>query len=638
MVHSKSKNLGFYRQLFELSQDAHLIIENNLFVDCNDAAVRMLGYPDKQAVLNTHPSELSPEMQPEGKTSTEKADEMMAIAIKEGSHRFLWNHKRANGEVFPVEVLLTHLKQDGRTEQIHTVWRDVTDRQAREQELIRSEARFRSYVENAPMGIVISNRAGQIIEINPEALQMTGFSLDQIEGGEWKDHIPLQNVETLKAHLKKVMENGKAVEDLIYIDLHGARRAWSVNSVLLGDDRFISFVHDITERHRMVELQEVLKDCANHLLDTLSPEDMAKAAAGYLRTYFHSDALGIWYGDDSEKLDHSLYLEDTPIEGGEPIQYPQETHPYTPGFDSQAPDRLMPHLRNRTTEELKAGEYPTVSAQERLSASIIFAPILWEGKRIGVISVHSYEAEYYAEDDLNDLQFFSTLIGSALQRAFAYDQLRTTLKDKEALLSELQHRTRNNMNVIISLLSMQANEAKNEQLSREFKIIEDRIYAMSTAYNKLQQGESLHIISLREYLMALSASLYQSSDLNPERVKLELDCEDVTLDLEQAVPVGLIFNEIMSNSVSHAFPGSRTGTIRVELRSLDDGLVQLSVIDDGIGLTDEELAVAKKSMGFRIVHMLTEDQLFGHHQIQSDKGCRHDIEFRVQELGKSSSH
>lgn len=633
MVHSGNKNLGFYRQLFELSQDAHLIIENNLFVDCNDAAVKMLGYPDKEAVLNTHPSELSPEFQPDGQPSIQKADKMMDQAIKNGSHRFLWNHKRANGEVFPVEVLLTHLRQEGSVEQIHTVWRDVTDRQKREQELIHSEARFRSYVENAPMGIVISNRAGQIIEINPVAIQMTGFSLEQIDGGEWKERIPRQNVETLKEHLRRVLSDGKAIEDLIYIDLHGTHRAWSVNSVRLGEDRFISFVHDITERHRMVELQDILKDLANDLLNTLSPEDMAKAAAGYLRAYFRSNALGIWYGDDNTKLDHSLYLEDTPEGGSEPIQYPQETHPYTPDFDSEAPERLIPHLRNRTPEELSRGKFPTVSAQERLSASIIFAPILWEGKRIGVISVHSYEPEHYSEDDLNDLQLFSTLIGSALQRAFVYQELRTTLKDKEALLSELQHRTRNNMNVIISLLSMQANEAKNEQLSREFKIIEDRIYAMSTAYNKLQQGESLHIINLREYLMALSASLYQYSDLDPRQVKLMMDCDDVTLDLEQAVPVGLIFNEVMSNAVTHAFPDGLSGSIRILLKSPGEGVVKLSVMDDGVGLSDEQLATAKKSMGFRIVNMLTEDQLFGQHTIQANPGCRHDIEFKIQELG-----
>ncbi len=109
---------------------------------------------------------------------------------------------------------------------------------------------------------------------------------------------------------------------------------------------------------------------------------------------------------------------------------------------------------------------------------------------------------------------------------------------KEVLLQELQHHFyAATMNVIISLLNMQAGEQKNEQLKKEFKIIENRIYAMSTAYNKLRDGPSLHYIDLRAYLIALAGSLYHSS-VCLLAVKLHLDCEDVSVHLEQAVPLG----------------------------------------------------------------------------------------------------
>jgi PAS domain S-box-containing protein len=123
-----------YRELFERSADAILIIDGDRFIDCNQATVRMLRYRDKAELLQTHPSELSPQYQPDGRNSYEKANEMIAIAFEQGSHRFEWQHRRADGEVFPVEVLLTAVPQDGRSI-LHVVWRDITERKRLEQEL-----------------------------------------------------------------------------------------------------------------------------------------------------------------------------------------------------------------------------------------------------------------------------------------------------------------------------------------------------------------------------------------------------------------------------------------------------------------------------------------------------------------------
>ncbi|RMG10206.1 MAG: response regulator [Planctomycetota bacterium] len=123
-----------YRELFERSADAILIIEEERFVDCNQAAVDMLGYARKQDLLRTHPSQLSPERQSDGRDSYEKANEMIRIAFEQGSHRFEWLHKRASGEVFPVEVLLTAIEEEGRRT-LHVVWRDISERKRLEEQL-----------------------------------------------------------------------------------------------------------------------------------------------------------------------------------------------------------------------------------------------------------------------------------------------------------------------------------------------------------------------------------------------------------------------------------------------------------------------------------------------------------------------
>jgi PAS domain S-box-containing protein len=131
---SDARRQDRYRELFERSADAILIIDGDRFIDCNAATVRMLRYRDKAELLQTHPSELSPELQPDGRRSYEKANEMIAIAFEKGSHRFEWDHRRADGEVFPVEVLLTAVPEKGGVI-LHVVWRDITDRKRLEQDL-----------------------------------------------------------------------------------------------------------------------------------------------------------------------------------------------------------------------------------------------------------------------------------------------------------------------------------------------------------------------------------------------------------------------------------------------------------------------------------------------------------------------
>ncbi len=127
-----------YRELFERSADAILIIKDGYFVDCNQSTVEMLRFDTRDQVFQTHPSELSPPTQPDGRDSREKADEMIATAFEHGSHRFEWDHRRADGEVFPVEVLLTAAGEQNE-KILHTVWRDITERKQLEEQLLQAQ-------------------------------------------------------------------------------------------------------------------------------------------------------------------------------------------------------------------------------------------------------------------------------------------------------------------------------------------------------------------------------------------------------------------------------------------------------------------------------------------------------------------
>ena len=151
-----------YQDLFHNSHDPILIIENNRFIDCNQATIDILGYDNKEQFLKTHPSELSPQYQPDGQLSYKKANEMGKIAAANGSHRFEWIHLKADGEPFPAEVTLTYLTNFEGKQTVHTVWRDLTEFKA-QQALILQQAHFDS-LTNLPNRFLLLDRLQQQVK------------------------------------------------------------------------------------------------------------------------------------------------------------------------------------------------------------------------------------------------------------------------------------------------------------------------------------------------------------------------------------------------------------------------------------------------------------------------------------------
>jgi len=185
-----------YRTFFENSADAMLMIEEGQFVDCNDATVAMLGYDWKEDLLHTHPSKLSPEFQPDGQPSAEKADEMMRLAMEQGRHRFEWEHQRKDGTVFPVEVSLTAIQNDGGGVHLHTVWRDKTEHMRAEHALRESEEKFRALYDNSPLPYQSLDEKGYFLDVNPAWLEKLGYQREEVLGKryvdfmhpDWKEH------------------------------------------------------------------------------------------------------------------------------------------------------------------------------------------------------------------------------------------------------------------------------------------------------------------------------------------------------------------------------------------------------------------------------------------------------------------
>ena len=183
------KSEATYRALFEKSADAMLLIDGNRFVDCNQAAIDMLHASFREQILNSQPSQISPERQPDGQLSSEKAARMLAIAQETGSHRFEWRHQRFDGEEFTIEVVLTAIYQ-GQKLIFHVGWRDITLRKQAEETLRESEAKYRRLHESMTDALAVTDMNGRIVESNRAFQEMTGYSAGELNGMHYEELSP----------------------------------------------------------------------------------------------------------------------------------------------------------------------------------------------------------------------------------------------------------------------------------------------------------------------------------------------------------------------------------------------------------------------------------------------------------------
>jgi len=181
-------------------------------------------------------------------------------------------------------------------------------------------------------------------------------------------------------------------------------------------------------------------------------------------------------------------------------------------------------------------------------------------------------------------------------------QIRASLHEKEALLQEIHHRVKNNLQIIASLLSLQSTYIHDPQMLMQFQESQGRIRSMALIHEKLYQSETLATVDLADYVQSLVQILMRTYSANT-RVELALELAPASVSIDTAVPVGLMLNELVTNALKYAFPEGRAGRLLVVLATGPDGHISLSVQDDGVGLKpDFELAQAD-TLGLRLVRM-----------------------------------
>jgi len=204
--------------------------------------------------------------------------------------------------------------------------------------------------------------------------------------------------------------------------------------------------------------------------------------------------------------------------------------------------------------------------------------------------------------------------------------LQQTLEEKDVLIKEVHHRVKNNLQVIISLLNLQSYHFKNKQILKFIQDSKHRILSIAEVHENLYQSSNLSKIEFSRYIHSVTKGLMNAYSTN-QNVKLTLQIEPFDLDINYAVPCGLIINELTTNALKHAFPDKRSGNIIIRCEKRNN-TVELEIRDNGIGIPDNIPLQSKKSMGMTLVNILTE-QINGSISIKREKETSIKITFDI---------
>lgn len=212
------------------------------------------------------------------------------------------------------------------------------------------------------------------------------------------------------------------------------------------------------------------------------------------------------------------------------------------------------------------------------------------------------------------------------ERKRAEEQIKASLQEKEVLLKEIHHRVKNNLQIISSLLNLQADYLKDNQALEVFKDSQNRIESMALIHEKLYQSQDLARINFADYIQDLVTNLFYSYNVSSSTITLKMNVEEVFLVIDAAIPCGLIINELISNSLKYAFPQTEPGEICIEFCSLEANLFTLTISDNGVGFAQNFDFQTTESLGLRLVKGLTH-QLQGNIDFISQNGVKYKIIF-----------
>ncbi|MCP4537649.1 MAG: PAS domain S-box protein [Chloroflexi bacterium] len=464
--------------------------------------------------------------------------------------------------------------------------------------LQESEEKYRHVVDHANEAIVVAQDR-MLRFSNPKAVEITGYSQTELASTPFTELVhPDDREMVVNRHLQRL--RGELVPNIYsfkIVNKSGDARCVQVNAVLIdweGKPATLTFLSDITERMRAeVDLRK--SEEFNRALIEHSPIGISvRSRTG--RLLFYNDAWKKIWAISDENIAQDLM-------------------------------RVRPKLALDQRDDY-LGLYRDQLEQIYQNGGSLHAPKLRMMRPCPGKAEWIDQYFYAIQDESGQVDRVVVLTEDATQRERAEEQIKASLREKDVLLREIHHRVKNNLQIIHSLLDLQSDYIQDEQALEVFRESQQRVRAMALVHERLYQSKDLAKVDLAEYIQNLSNDLFLSYGTDAANITLETNVSEIVLDIDMAIPCGLIISELVSNAMKHAFPNGRKGKISIDFHPVgdDDGLT-LVIQDDGVGFRQDWNPENLKSFGLRLVSMLIR-QLKGEMEIDQSNGTLFEITLR----------
>ncbi|MFZ3168473.1 MAG: PAS domain S-box protein [Candidatus Methanoperedens sp.] len=570
-----------YKTVLNTAMDGFYITDSHgRILDVNDSYCHLIGY-SRDELLNMNIKDIQ--------TETKDMIDQRIRRIKDvGWGRFETLHKCKDGRILEIETSVNYFKVGNGKFFVFT--RDSTERKQSQSELKESEQKYRSLIENIQDGVFMIQN-GKIQFANEAFARISGYTMEEVIRMDFQKFVAPEDLEMVanNYHRRQAGENVLREYEFRILRKDGKKAIVIMNVGLItyqGKVASMGTVKDITERKRAEEKLLESEERYRLLVDF--------ATFGIA---IHRDHKFVYANPAAMKMLGATKPEDLIGKPILEIVHPEYHDIVRERIAKQEIGELAPLI-----EEKFVKLDGTI-----IDVELISIPFIYKGK----------QAMYGVFQDISD-------------RKKNLEEIKKSITEKEILLREIHHRVKNNMQIISSLLKLQAGCIEDKKYLEMFKESQNRIMAMSLVHEKLYKSKDFTKINFKDYIHNLANGIFQSYSGRSNNILLNLNIENLELGIDSAVPCGLIINELVTNSIKYAFPGEKKGEIKIVLNKTDENEYELKYSDNGIGIPEDIDIMKTETLGLHLVSMLAEDQLSGKINLDRSKGTEFSIRFGEQ--------
>lgn len=491
------------------------------------------------------------------------------------------------------------------------IQRDITSRKLAEESIRLSEEKFRAVAESIPAQVVIF-QGEKFIYVNPYSEVITGYTVEELLKMNFWDIVHKDYAYTAKKRGIK-RQKGEQVPDNYEMKI----------LTKTGEEKWISYSARVIEFNNKPAVIGISIDITEK---KKQQEEIIESEERY-RTFIEQSSEGIFRMEFREPIPLSISGEEQIARINSEAYFAECNNVFSKMYDVNEPGEIT----GKTPGQLKYKNIDPYSRTQRF---------ITNGYKF-------IEEETTETDDSGNVYYFvvnaaGVIEDGCLTRVWgvqrdvtekrkADEALKRSLVEKEILLKEIHHRVKNNLQIVTSLLKLQSNYVSDESVKALFKESQNRVHSMSLIHQKLYQTKDISHIDFKDYIDTVTNYLQHSFGILGDRVMIKTDANGISLSIDNAIPAGLIINELVSNSLKHAFGDSKKGEITISL-AYDKFNMEywLIVRDSGAGMPENFDFNNSKSFGLKLVYTLVK-QMSGNIEIFSRNGTEFRIMFKSAE-------